>query len=189
MNPPQAWSGEQPVQLCPVVDELLRIRRLLALPEVRLPLAGTKEDDAPLQRGVATVEVEVARRVAGNGLVVAAHLLGAQEAGHPLDAERGRELLEHLVREDEPGDVKLARSETGHLPVEQRRRAEVAVDDVADARVTPRQDWLALVRRPVPVQPVEPALHERRGGTFTGDHVVPSSGVPDVTSQMAVAAV
>src|SRR3954454_17155038 len=147
---PSEWSGEQPVELCPVVDELLRIRRLLALPEVRLALTRAKEDDAPLQSGVATVEVEVAWRMSGDALVMGAHVVGAQEVRHPLDAERRRELLEHLVREDEPGDVQLARPETGHLPVEQRGRAEVAVDDVADARVTPRQHRLALLPRPTP---------------------------------------
>src|SRR3954469_14273292 len=99
MDVPSEWSGEQPVELCPVVDELLRIRRLLALPEVRLALTRAKEDDAPLESRVATVEVEVAWRISAHSLVVGADVLGAQEARHPLDAERRRELLEHLVRE------------------------------------------------------------------------------------------
>jgi hypothetical protein len=139
-----------------------------------------------LHRRVRLIEVEVARLVTRRLRVASDHVVTAHELGHAGQSEQRRDVLETAVRVDEPGEVDLARTDTGHLPVEDGGRREVLVDDVADARVAPADDGSRLVR-PVSREPVEALLDERRPPDVGRAELVPGAGVRDVAAQGSVA--
>ena len=155
-----------------------------------LPASGAQPDDGPLEGGVGDVELEVGRGVPGQRLIRGGHVVGSHEVRHSGQAGLGGEILVDQVRVDHPAEVDLAWPQPDHLPVEHGDRFEVVEHHVADPRVAPTQDRVALVGGPIGGQPLEAALDGRRGDPVV-DHreLVPGSGMRDVTAQVRGAGV
>ena len=99
----------------------------------------------------------------------------------PGSLEARGHVVEELVQEDHPREVDLGRPDRRHLPVEHGDRLEVAVEDVADARVAPVEHRLALVG-PVLLEPRERAVDQRVRHALARPVVVPAL-VPELLSQ------
>ena len=88
--------------------------------------------------------------------------------------------------EDQPGDVELARTEPGHLPVEDRDRLEVAVHRVADPGIAPAGH--AVRRRgQVGLEPRERPLDEWGPGQVRGGPLVPPTRLGETAREQGVA--
>ena len=134
-----AVSFQKLLQQGLVVEQRLDIVGLFHLAEVHAPEARAHEHAAPHDTGIDVEPAQVADFDPG---VSCRWRARRPRAARPADRASGQsaQLLEDHVREDDPGDVELARADGGHLPVQDGDGPEVLVQDVADPRITPHQN-------------------------------------------------
>ena len=171
-------AGHHEAEQVTVHDGLVGGGRRFGLAEVHRPLMDPGHHDGVAQGGVDLVPLAGrARHPAGLG-VGRGHVLAAHEPGHALHLEHPADVLEEVVDEDHPAEVDAPGAEGRHLPVEHGDRRELVVHHVADARVAPADDGVALVGRPVGVEPVEGLLDHRVDRAVAHPVVVARAGWP-----------